>query len=194
MLPRKERWEQTGSLPRCSKSVSFRAQGLCLHMATALEGRCIRNHTSCESGGGKQRLFDLVEWPWRTRRPNLFRCVLPECKRTIKLLSPQLKLCGGKIKWAHGTHVNNYTESESRTAVSDSLRPHGLYSSSNSPGQNTGVGSLSLLQRIFPTQGSNPGLPHCKQILYQLSHKGSPKWLYRPYINPFIQTQGMSHK
>ena len=44
----------------------------------------------------------------------------------------------------------------------------------NSPGQNTGVGSLSLLQGIFPTQGSNPGLPHCRQILYQLSHKGSP--------------------
>jgi len=36
------------------------------------------------------------------------------------------------------------------------------------------VGSLSLLQRIFPTQGSNPGLPHCRRILYQLSHKGSP--------------------
>ena len=44
----------------------------------------------------------------------------------------------------------------------------------NSPGQNTGVGSLSLLQGIFPAQGSNPGLPHCRQILYQLSHKGSP--------------------
>ena len=44
----------------------------------------------------------------------------------------------------------------------------------NSPGQNTGVGSLSLLQVIFPTQGSNPGLPPCRQILYQLSHKGSP--------------------
>jgi len=41
-------------------------------------------------------------------------------------------------------------------------------------GQNTGVGSLSLLQGVFPTQGSNPGLPHCRQILYQLSHKGSP--------------------
>ena len=39
---------------------------------------------------------------------------------------------------------------------------------------NTGVGSLSLLQGIFPTQGSNPGLPHCRQILSQLSHKGSP--------------------
>ena len=42
----------------------------------------------------------------------------------------------------------------------------------NSPGQNTGVGSLFLLQGIFPTQGSNPGLLHCRWILYQLSHKG----------------------
>ena len=40
----------------------------------------------------------------------------------------------------------------------------------NSPGENTGVGSLSLLQGIFPTQGLNPGLPHCRQILCQLSH------------------------
>jgi hypothetical protein len=38
------------------------------------------------------------------------------------------------------------------------------------------VGSRSLFQEIFPTQGSNPGLPHCRWILYQLSHKGSP-WL-----------------
>ena len=44
----------------------------------------------------------------------------------------------------------------------------------NSPDQNTGVGSLSLLQGIFLTQGSNPGLPHCKRILYQLSQKESP--------------------
>ena len=42
------------------------------------------------------------------------------------------------------------------------------------PGHNTGVGTLSLLQEIFPTQGSNPGLPHCGQILYQLSHQRSP--------------------
>ena len=63
-------------------------------------------------------------------------------------------------------------ESESHSVVSNSLRPHGLYSSWNSPGQNTGVGSLSLLQGIFPTQGSNPSLPHCKQILYHLSHQG----------------------
>ena len=45
----------------------------------------------------------------------------------------------------------------------------------NSLGQNTGVGRLSLLQGIFPTQGSNPGLPHCRWIIYQLSHKGSHK-------------------
>ena len=64
-------------------------------------------------------------------------------------------------------------ESESCSVASDSLRPHGLYSPWNSPGQNTGVGSLSLLQGIFPTQGSNPGLLHCRRILYQLSHKRS---------------------
>ena len=57
----------------------------------------------------------------------------------------------------------------------NSLQTHGLYSPWNSPGQNTGVGSHSLLQGIFPTQGSNPGLPHCRWILYQLSHQGSSR-------------------
>ena len=57
--------------------------------------------------------------------------------------------------------------------MSNSLQPHGLYSPWNSLGQNTEVGSLSLLQGIFPTQGSNPGLLHCSQTLYQLSHKES---------------------
>ena len=49
------------------------------------------------------------------------------------------------------------------------------YSPWNSSGQNTGVGSLSFLQGIFPTQGLKPGLLHCRQILYQLSHKEKPK-------------------
>ena len=52
------------------------------------------------------------------------------------------------------------------------LATYGLCSPWNSPCQNTGVGSLSLLQGIF--QGLNPGLPHCRQILYQLSHKRNP--------------------
>ena len=59
-----------------------------------------------------------------------------------------------------------------------------IYSPWNSPDQNTGVGSLSLLQRIFPTQGSNPGLLHCRQILHQLSHQVNPRileWVAYPF-------------
>ena len=77
--------------------------------------------------------------------------------------------------WATRVSPKVYSESESCSVKSNSLQHHGLHSPWNSPGQNTGVGNLSLLQGIFPTQGSNPGLPHCRQILYQMSHKGSPK-------------------
>ena len=69
------------------------------------------------------------------------------------------------------------SESESCTVVSSSWRLQGLYSPWDSPGQDTGVGSLSLLQGIFPAQGSNPGPPHCRWILSWLSHKGSPRTL-----------------
>ena len=87
--------------------------------------------------------------------------------------------CGsaGKESSCNAGTGSMLNESESRSVVSDSLRP-------NSPGQNTGVGSPSLLQGIFPTQGSNPGLLHCRQILYQLSHKGSPRileWVAYPF-------------
>ena len=64
------------------------------------------------------------------------------------------------------------------------LKPHGLYSPWNSPGQNTEEGSLSLLQRIFPTQGSKPGLLHCRWFLNELNHKGSPiilEWVACPF-------------
>ena len=63
--------------------------------------------------------------------------------------------------------------SESCSVVSVFLQPHGLYSPWNSPGQYTGVGSHSLLQGIFPTQGPNSGLPHCRRVLYQLIHMGA---------------------
>ena len=56
-------------------------------------------------------------------------------------------------------------KSESCSVMSNSLKPHGLYSLWDSPGQNTGVGRHSLLQGIFPTQGWNPDLPHCMWIL-----------------------------
>ena len=74
--------------------------------------------------------------------------------------------------------------SESHSVMFNSLRPHGLYSPRNSPGQNIGVGSRFLLQGIFPTQGLNPGLWHCRWIFFQLSHQGSPRileWVAYPF-------------
>ena len=74
--------------------------------------------------------------------------------------------------------------SGSHSVMSYSLQLHGPYSPWNSPGQNTGVGSLSLLQGIFPTQGLNPDLPHGKRVLYQLSHKGNSgilEWVAYPF-------------
>ena len=67
-----------------------------------------------------------------------------------------------------------FNKSVSCLVTSDSLRSHGLYQTGllclwSSPGKNTGVGCHSLLQGIFLTQGSNPSLPHCRQILYHLS-------------------------
>ena len=85
-----------------------------------------------------------------------------------------LKIQDPPAEWSFPTV---WRTSESPSVMSDSLQPHGLYSPWNSPGQNTGVGSLSLLQGIFPTQGLNLGLPHCQRIVYQLSHNGSPRLL-----------------
>ena len=51
--------------------------------------------------------------------------------------------------------------------------PPGFSVQGDSPGKNTGVGCHALLEGMFPIQGSSPGLPHCRQILYCLSHKGT---------------------
>ena len=63
--------------------------------------------------------------------------------------------------------------------------PPGSSVHGDSPGKNTGVGCLALLQGIIPAQGSNPGLPHCRQILWHLSHQGSPsilEWVADPFF------------
>ena len=81
---------------------------------------------------------------------------------------------------------------ESCSVVSNSLWSHGIYSPWNSPGQNTGVGSLSLLQGIISTQGLNPCLLHWGQILYQLSHKGNPRileWVAYPFSSGSFQSR-----
>ena len=102
---------------------------------------------------------EMITSQWRN-------CPLTEWSRLIlnvwDLLINYTSWCDA-LKW-----------SETRSVVSNSLRPHGLYGPWNSPGQNAGVSSLSLLQGIFPTQELNWGLLHCRWILYQLSYQGSP--------------------
>ena len=79
--------------------------------------------------------------------------------------------------WAlNWSSLSLHCESEIRSVVRLFATPWPIQSMT-SPGHNIGMGSLSLFQRIFPTQGSKPGLLHCRQILYQLSHKGSPRIL-----------------
>ena len=90
--------------------------------------------------------------------------------------------------------VSHPSESEIKVIVTQScltLRFHGLYTPWNSPGQNTGVSSLSLLQGIFPSQGSNPGLPQCRRILYQLSHNGHSHAKLASY---FLNLSTLEHK
>ena len=70
------------------------------------------------------------------------------------------------------------------------MQPHGLHNPWNFPGQNAGVGSLSLLQGIFPTQGLNQGLLHCRRILNQLSHQG--KYQSESLKNPGIEKTFLS--
>ena len=81
--------------------------------------------------------------------------------------------------WLRGITViiKLISKSESHSVVSDSLGPYGLHSPWNSPGQNIGVGSLSLLQGIFPTQGSNPGFLPLQVDYFPAEPQRKPKKL-----------------
>ena len=112
------------------------------------------------------RLLTTCMYPFKcfliTNLFNLLTTVQGRWGYCLHFTHGKMKSLKSEVKW-----------SESCSVVSNSLWSHVLYSPWNSLGQNTGVGSHSLLQGIFPTQGLNPGLPHCGQILYQLSRKGS---------------------
>ena len=106
---------------------------------------------------------------------------------SVQVLAAKKKAKGKeKAFWIPPTKVK---QKESCSVVSNSLWPHGLWParllcSWDSSGKNTGVSSHSIFQGLFPIQGSNPGLPPCRQILYQLSHKGSSrmlKWVADPF-------------
>ena len=83
-------------------------------------------------------------------------------------------LLPGESKMFHLTIVQVCMLSCIRLLVTPGLWPARLLCPWNFSGKNTGVGCHFLLQGIFPSQGTNPGLPHCRWILYQLNHKGSP--------------------
>ena len=105
----------------------------------------------------------LSHFPW----------ALTPCTRLLSPASSRYLLFLATLNWLE---IDLFQKSESCSVVFASL----WHSPWNAPGQNTKVGSLSLLQGIFPTQESNPGppLPHCRRIiLYQLSHQGSPRIL-----------------
>ena len=73
--------------------------------------------------------------------------------------------------------------------------PPGSSVHGDSPGKNTGVGCHALLQGLFPTQGSNPGLPHCRWILYHLSHQVSSRileWVAYPFSRGFSQPRNQT--
>ena len=106
----------------------------------------------------------------------------------------------GKMYVTHPYHCVNWSliplhEWVKATQSCLTLRLRGLYSPWNSPGQNTGVGSLSLLQGIFLTQGLNPGFLNCRQILYQLSHQGRPRileWVAYPFSSGSSQPRNQT--
>jgi len=109
--------------------------------------------------------------PHQGRAPRASASTHPQAKHRLTGLP-------GTPRPARQTHTGIQTHPKVKVKVTKScptLCDPMDYNPWNSPGQNTGVGSLSLFQGIFLTQGSNPGLPHCRQILYQLSHQGKPK-------------------
>ena len=133
--------------------------------------------------------YVLGSWRWRSSIQSAKTRPGADCGPDYELLVAKYRL---KLKKeGKTTRPFRYeSQSQSHSVVSDSLRPCGLYSLWNSLGQNTGVHSLSLFQGIFPTQGLNPGLPHCRQILDQLSYKGSPRileWVACPFSSESFQ-------
>ena len=117
---------------------------------------------------------------------------LPHYRQFLYHLSHHKVIFKGIPTWAIPRFFGLWSESESEicSVVSNSLRPCGLYSPWSSPGQNTEVGSLSLLHGIFSTPGSNPGLPHCG-----LTHKGNPRileWVVYPCFSGYFQPRNQT--
>ena len=135
--------------------------------------------------------WEALDWlgPWKVQVPSWRRHemrrewpiyldqLLYNLITVFQMLLTQGKnwLCNFRLRKQHWSRIQSGRSSISRSVVLDSLRPHGLWSVRllwpwDSPGRSTGEDCHSLLQRLFPTQGLNPGLLRCRQILYRLSY------------------------
>ena len=154
-----------------SHSVSPTSLILCIHTLSLCAGReSVFCHHEPELKPEAATLSWLIKDTYQLglpgqppRRP----CVYPSI--TIQLVFHFASIRPG--------HKVKESEGENHSVMSDSLQSHGLYSQWNSPSQDTGVRSLSLLKGIFPTQGANLGLLQFRRSLCQLSLKGSPRIL-----------------
>ena len=191
----REQWHPLKTRRQCQNHTKNMYQQVCIYI-TSLWRRQLKLRLCSSGKSGTFRYGRKLSWVQKMVMKKM-RCLSPHYsflathfnkKRTILDLSLKLNSQGideGKT----------LSESESHSVVSNSFRPHGLYSPWNSPGQNTGVSSLSLLQGIFPTQGLNLGLQHCRWILYQLSHRGSPgilEWVAYPFSSGYSQPKNQT--
>ena len=114
----------------------------------------------------------LPTWNWA---PNSW--VVPWALPTLSPRDPSIMLQEGGYCETSFLPCPALSAVLSHSVMSDSLQPSWTVAHGDSTGKNTGMGCHPLLLGIFPTQGSNPGLPHCRQILYLLRHHGSPRIL-----------------
>ena len=137
--------------------------------------RWLHTWTSPDSQYWNQIDYILCTWRWRSSTESAKTRPGADCGSDHELLIVKFRLKLKKVGKTTRLFKMKVKVGQSCLTLCDPM---------DSPGQNTGVGSRSLLQQIFPTQGLNSGLPHCRQILYQLSHKGRSsilKWVAYPF-------------
>ena len=129
---------------------------------------------------------------------------LGACQTLLSMAPPARVLLPRPLCFAAPRHPTGTTDSETHytcmcscSVMSDSATPWtvGFFVHGDSPGKNTRMGCHALLQGIFPTQGLNPGLLHCRQILCHVSHQGSPRileWVAFPFSRGTSQPRNQS--
>ena len=127
-----------------------------------------------------QQIWNTWQWPQGWKRCFHFNSKERQCQKMFKLMPKNVQTMPKMFKCVQITHISHTRKVKwSHSVVSDSLWSHGLLPTRllrprDFPGESIGVGCHFLLQEIFPTQGLNMGLRHCRQMLYHLNHQESP--------------------